>query len=112
MARKKPSKRRGASGKKAMRSLINDAVVDPRVRSALYKNPRATAKRYGLTVAEGKALQTVKKSLLSALTRQQTQALNALLMARSTDTYGPHPTCTPTTQGCEPVITGCRPGED
>ena len=45
--RKKAGKRKAGKKKPAptVRNLINDAISNPEIRSALYKNPRAVAKR-------------------------------------------------------------------
>ncbi|HTS51571.1 MAG TPA: hypothetical protein VMH05_26665 [Bryobacteraceae bacterium] len=53
--------------------------MNPAVRSALYRNPRAVAKRFGLKNEEGKAMQTLKKSLLSTLSRKQTTQLEMMI---------------------------------
>lgn len=108
--KRNPAKRKNAA-KDAVQRLINDAVSDPGLRAALYRSPRETAKKYGLTAAEGKALHTVKKSLMSALGRDQTKALNALFLAKSRP-YGPGPAgCTPNVpQRCRPQ--GCPPGSN
>lgn len=108
---KRKSAKRKSTAKDAMRRLISDVVSDPRRRAALYRNPKETAKKYGLTAEEGKALLTVKKSLLSAMGRKQTSALNALFTAKSRP-YGPGPAgCTPNVpQRCRP--NGCEPGSN
>ena len=112
-------------------NLINDAIRDTNIRSALYKNPRAVAKRYGLTGEEAKAMQILKRSLLSTLDRNQVKQLEAIIQMPSAgagwgsctpqtcvpnqcspDTCLPNctpvciPSCAP--QGCSP--TGCLPG--
>ena len=103
-AKKKPAK------KASIQSLINDAIADNEVRSALYKNPRAVAKRYGLTDEEGKAMHTLKKSLLASMDSNQIGQLEAVMHLKRWGTCTPQSsTCTPTeSTGCRPVIE-CNP---
>ncbi len=89
---------------KTIQNLIGDAIRDPKVRSALYRNPRAAAKRYGLTNEEGAAMQTLKKSLLSGLDRKQVTQLEAIIQMPIAG-WGGGP-CPP---DCTPFI-GCPPG--
>jgi hypothetical protein len=96
-------------------NLISDAIRDPGVRAALYKNPGAVAKRYGLTNAEGKAMQTLKRSLLSSLDRNQVKQLEAIIRlpvagagwggGGCNPDCSPNRVCTPTTcnPNCGPV---------
>lgn len=104
-ARKQPGRKKRAGS--AFQGLINDVIRYPEVRSALYKNPKAAAKRYGLTDEEGKAMHTLKKSLLSALNRTQVQQLEGVIRMRGGwGDDGGGSTCTPdkicTPQACTP----------
>jgi hypothetical protein len=110
MAGKKSSgTRKRKTGKKesaaSVRNLINDAIRDPGIRSALYKSPRAVAKKYGLTNEEGKAMEVLKRSLLSSLGRDQVDQLEAIIGVSAGGWGGggcpPVPPCGPTTV-CNP----------
>jgi hypothetical protein len=107
----KRSGKRTAEKKKPVATignLINDAIRDTDIRSALYKNPRAVAKRYGLTGEEGKAMQILKRSLLSTLDRNQVKQLEAIIQMPSTGAgWG---SCSPQTcvpNQCNPDV--CNP---
>jgi hypothetical protein len=120
----KRSGKRTAQKKKPVATignLINDAIRDTDIRSALYKNPRAVAKRYGLTGEEGKAMQILKRSLLSTLDRNQVKQLEAIIQMPAAGagwgsctpkTCAPGTECTPLcTPNCIPIChPGCSPG--
>lgn len=105
---KKAAKKKSAKNA-SLQSLINDAIADNEVRSALYKNPRAFAKRYGLTDEEGKAMHTLKKSLLASMDSNQVDQLEAVMHLKRWGTCSPQSTCAPSeTTACRPVIE-CNP---
>jgi hypothetical protein len=108
--KKKASKRKAGKKKSApsVRNLINDAISNPGIRSALYKNPRAVAKQYGMKREEGKAMEILKRSLLSSLDRNQVKQLEAIIQlpAASSGWGGCNPSCQPAS-GCAPD--SCNP---
>ena len=109
MASKKGRRKQSAKKKrvnKTIQNLIGDAIRDPKVRSALYRNPRAAAKRYGLTNEEGAAMQTLKKSLLSGLDRKQVTQLEAIIQMPIAG-WGGGGKCNPQNSHCGP--TSCNP---
>lgn len=105
--KKKPGKKQSAK-KATIANLINDAMLDTEIRSALYKNPRAVAKRYGLTDEEGKAMQTLKKSLLASLDGSQVSQLEAIVNLQIGRWGGCSPrSCAPGSPRCAPLE--CNP---
>lgn len=118
MATKKSSQaRKKKAGKKkpvaTVGNLVNDAIRDPDIRSALYKNPRVVAKQYGLTSAEGKAMEVLKRSLLSSLDRNQVKQLEAIIRLPVAGWGGCNPSqappCGPSTT-CNPTcLPACLP---